>query len=119
MKVQVFIKSEGIPKDIESIQDAHHHTYCAPGMTSRVMGLSDFDGRIVEPACAPLLSDLSTLPDEWAEHILIYDLGRLHGRLKAALAGIWKTPAIIVAGEKHIGLPAARRALRELARKRP
>lgn len=42
------------------------------------------------------------------------DLGRLRGRLKGLLAGVWKAPTVVIDGQKHVGLEAARGALHRL-----
>jgi hypothetical protein len=101
-------------QDIESLTHAHSHTYCAPGMADRVRGLTGFDGRILDPACERLLSDLDHLLQQSECQVCVYDLGRLSGRIRALLRGVWKSPAVIVDGQKYTGLDSATRVLRQL-----
>jgi hypothetical protein len=57
--VEVYVRSFAIPKDIESLHYAQQHTYCAPGMAERTLGLLGFSDRVLEPDSAELLSLLS------------------------------------------------------------
>ncbi len=115
--IEVYVKSFSIPKDIESLHYAQEHTYCAPGMTERTLGLSGFSGRVLESGSAELLSCLGAAQKQWRQQnrmIQVYDVGRLRGWLKAIMAGVWRTPTVVVGGDKYAGLTAAREALRDL-----
>jgi hypothetical protein len=114
--VEVYVRSFSIPKDIESLSYAQQHAYCAPGMVERTLGLPGFSGRVLEPDSAEILSLLDAAQKQWGQRTLVievYDVGRLRGRLKAMKAGVWRTPAVAVNGEKRVGLPAAREMFRD------
>ena len=113
-RLEVYIRSYGISADVESYHYARQHTYCAPGMLEQALRMPGFRGRILERDSLELLPDLEAAQKRWGRHIRAYDLGRLGGRLKALAAGVWKTPAVVVGGRKHVGLAAAREALRGL-----
>jgi hypothetical protein len=115
--VEVYVKSFSIPKDIESLHYAQQHTYCAPGMVERTLGLPGFSGRVLEPDSAELLSLLGAAQKQWGQRnqvIQVYDVGRLRGWLKAVMAGVCRTPTVAMGGDKYVGLPAAREMIRDL-----
>lgn len=93
------------------------HSHCAPSLAEAGLELPGFSGRVLETDSADLLSLLSAVQKRWRRQTLVirvYDVSRLRGRLKAMTAGVWRTPAIVMDGEKYVGLSAASGALRDL-----
>ncbi|MGD1995203.1 MAG: hypothetical protein PVH62_00365 [Anaerolineae bacterium] len=113
--LEVYVKSETVPPDIESYRHHRMHSHCAPGLAQETLRMPGFSGRLLEQASSTLLQALSVAQGRLEGQVEVYDVGRLRGRLKALTAGVWKTPAVIVDGEKHVGLTAAKEALRNLS----
>jgi hypothetical protein len=57
---------------------------------------------------------LGALSEQASATLQLHDVGHLRGRLKAAWAGVWQTPAVVIDGQKHVGVVAAREALSAL-----
>jgi hypothetical protein len=112
--IDVFIKSLSVPSDLDEFRHSGQHTYCAPGMTEGLRGMTGFSGRLLDQESAELLPNLKSLGERYGDRLRIYDVGRFRGLLKAMSAGVWKTPAIIVEGEKHLGLEAVKAAISTL-----
>ena len=116
-RIEIYVKSFSVPQDVESYRIHRMHSHCAPGLAEAGLKLSGFSGRVLEADSAELLSLLGAARKRWGQRIpviQVYDVGRLRGRLKAMTAGVWKTPAVVVGGEKHVGLSAVRTALHDL-----
>jgi hypothetical protein len=116
-RIEVYIKSFSVSQDVESYRIHRMHSHCAPGLAEAGLELSGFSGRVLETDSADLVSLLGAARKRWGQRIpviQVYDVGRLRGRLKAMTAGVWRTPAVVVGGEKHVGLSAARTALYDL-----
>ncbi len=113
MKINVYLKSFGFSQSSELYLYSLQHTYCAPKLaewSSSTLG----SGRILEPDSAATLPDLEVVAQQPGRQVEIWDLGRLRGRLKGLLAGVWKAPTVVIDGQKHVGLEAAQGALRHL-----
>lgn len=110
-RVEIYLKSFPIARDIEEYRHASAHTYCAPGMTQGVHGLRGFKGRMLTPECAEFLTDITIAQHYSGVEVHVHDVGRLSGMLRALARRIWKTPAVVLDGESHIGLENARIAL--------
>ncbi len=82
-------------------------------MIDGVRGQFGFKGRIVKAECKELLSEVNSILKKNKE-IILYDVGRPQGLFKAIATGVWKTPAVIIDGGKHIGQNSAMDALRRL-----
>lgn len=65
--------------------------------------------------CDYLLSALEPFRASQAFRVRVHDLETTGGRLRGLLNGVVESPAIIVAGEKHIGLVAVNDALDRIA----
>lgn len=113
-RIDVFIRSYPIARDIEEYRHAGAHTYCAPGMSDGIRGLTGFKGRIFDEQSAQLWSDILEVRQRMGERVRIHDVERLTGRLHAIKSFVWKAPAVVVDSERHLGMPAAREALRQI-----
>jgi hypothetical protein len=71
--------------------------------------------RLFPTECDYQLSALEPFRACQAFRVRVYDLGTTSGRLRGLLNGVVESPAIIVAGEKHIGLVAVNDALDRIA----
>ena len=109
--VRVYVKSISISCDIGDISYSQHHAYCAPGMAERSLETLGLRGRILESDSAELLPILDDGRERWGRQIQVCDVGRLPGRLKALMAGVRITPTVVVNGERHVGLAAAKQVL--------
>lgn len=110
--VEVYIKSISLSRDYGSALLARQHVACAPELLRQYGNL---EGRFLDANSSELLrrlADISRHPDRTAR---LYDVGRAGGWLKAAIAGIRETPAVVVGGKKYLGLNAARDALATIA----
>lgn len=115
--VEIYVKSFSVPADVESYRIHRMHSHCAPGLAEAGLELSSFSGRVLGADSADLMSLLGAVQKRWRQQtvvIQVYDVSRLRGRLKALTVGVWRTPAVVVDGEKHIGLSAAKEALHSL-----
>ncbi len=115
-RVNIYLKSIAIARDLGEFRHAGQHTYCAPRMMDGVRGMPGFRGRLLTPESDELLSELNVCGETWQEHITVHDVGCFRGLLKALNAGIWKTPCVIDDDVKYVGLNAEREALRSLTR---
>lgn len=111
-QIEVFIQSFPIAPDIEEYRHAGAHTYCAPGMTEGIRGLSGFKGRILSEDSAELWPDIQAACERYRGSIRIHDAERIRGRVQALKSLVFKFPAVVVDGERHAGVAAAREALR-------
>ena len=109
-EVEVYLKSFPTSRNVELYTYSRHHTYCAPELAELASGLLD-SGRVLRPDSAAVLSVLETVSRQLGQSIQVHDVGRVHGRLKALRAGVWKTPTVVLDGEKHVGCEAAKAAL--------
>ena len=114
LKIDVYLKSVSIARDLGEFRHAGQHTYCAPSMMDGVRGTRGFRGRLLTPESDELLAEINSIGETWQERITVYDVGRFRGLLKALIGGIWKTPCVVVDDEKFVGLSAARKALRTM-----
>ena len=113
---EVYVKSFVPHSDTAGYVHALQHPYCAPGMADQALGrMLQFSGRVLPPDDSAILPDLDAALQRWGQQMRVYDVGRLTGRLKALTAGVRETPTVVMDGEKHVGLPAARDALRGLS----
>jgi hypothetical protein len=113
-RIEVFIRSYPVARDIEEYRHAGAHTYCAPGMSEGIRGLTGFKGRVLEKTSAELWSDISAVRERLGEFVHIHDVERIPGRLQAIISFVWKVPAVVIDGERYVGVPAAREALRRI-----
>jgi hypothetical protein len=109
--VEIYIRSFAIPPDIESYRHHRMHSHCAPGLAQTTLDLAVLTGRLLEPDSAALLAVLGRVHHEVNALLQVYDIGRLRGRLRALTAGVRRVPTVVVDGEKHVGLSAAKQAL--------
>jgi hypothetical protein len=112
--VKLFVRSFGVGQNIEDYVHAGAHTYCAPEMTSGLRGMSGFRGRLLEKECADLIPHISAMSDRTGREVEVIDLSRLPGKFKALRNRVWKTPALLIDDQRHIGFEAARDAARSL-----
>jgi hypothetical protein len=110
MKVEVYLKSFPVSRNVELYTYSLHHTYCAPELAELASGLLD-SGRVLKPDSAAVLSVLEAAAQRSGQQVQVYDVGQLRGRLKALMAGVWKTPTVVLDGEKHVGPEVAKEAL--------
>ena len=110
--VEVYIRSVTIPPDIESYRHHRMHSHCAPGLAQTTLDLAVLAGRLLEPDSAAVMSVLGRFCQETEREVEVHDVGRFRGRLRALTAGVWRIPTVVVDGEKHVGLSAAKQALR-------
>lgn len=115
-KIDVYLKSVSIARDLGEFRHAGQHTYCAPSMMDGIRGGRGFRGRLLTPESDELLAQINTAGETWQENITVYDVGRFRGLLKALRGGIWKTPCVVIDEEKFVGLNAVQEALRNLRR---
>jgi hypothetical protein len=113
-RIEVFVRSYPIARDIEEYRHAGAHTYCAPGMSDGLRGLAGFKGRIFDEHSAQLWSDVLEVRQRVGERVRIHDVERITGRLHAIKSFVWKAPAVVIDGERHLGMPAACEALRRI-----
>lgn len=111
-RIEVFIRSYPISPDIEEYRHAGAHTYCAPGLSEGIRGLSGFKGRILAENSAEVWPDVQAAHACFKGSIQVHDVEKFTGRLHALRSLVWKTPAVIVDGERYSGVAAAREALR-------
>ena len=71
-------------------------------------------GRFIPTEADNLLSALEPFRNSQTFQVRIYDLETPIGRLKGFLSGISESPAVIIAGERHLGLAAANDALEKI-----
>jgi hypothetical protein len=84
------------------------------GSRQPLSGLADENGRLIPTESDQLLSALEPFRDCPAARVRVHDLGTSGGRLRGMLNGIFETPAVIVAGERYLGLADSQAILREL-----
>jgi hypothetical protein len=104
--IEVFVHSLSVYKDIDLAKEMSQHGYCDTGTATRASEIfsSKFKGRLFSTDDWTVLQRLSESEKIETEKIKVYDTSRPIDRLKALSQGIWKTPTIIVNGEKHVGL---------------
>lgn len=71
--------------------------------------------RLFPTECDYLLSALEPFRASQAFQVRVYDLETIGGRLRGLLHGVSESPAILIAGERHIGLVAVNDALDRIA----
>jgi hypothetical protein len=91
---------------------SRQHVACAPELLR--LDSSLLQGRILDSTSAALLATLGEISEEAQGMLEVHDVGRLSGRLRAARCGVRDIPAVVIDGEKHVGLAAARKALSDL-----
>ena len=71
-------------------------------------------GRFFPTEADSLLSALEPFRNSQTFQVRIYDLKTPVGRLRGLLSGISESPAVIIAGERHVGLVAVSDALEKM-----
>ncbi len=116
--IDVYVRSRVIPSDLTALMysyDCHYYfeqNYRGIYHWLRERGWSK--GRVFEQDSADLLFFLVEVVKLGGERARVHDLGQWRGRVRALLAGVRRTPAVVVAGRRYVGLAAAREALRRL-----
>jgi hypothetical protein len=110
--VEIHIQSFSMPRDLDAALFAQQHVACAPDLLRQHS--CDLEGRVPDASSASLLSSLDADLVRSGGQIQMHDVGRFRGRLRAALAGIRETPTVVLDGQNHVGLAAARKALSDL-----
>jgi hypothetical protein len=111
-KVEVYLTTRTVQPDYEKLFHGAAHTSCAPDLLEDA--LSGFRGRIFSEESHLVLPALERAIARCGQTIRIHDTGTLRGRLKALVAGISETPAVLVEGQRFQGYEEARQALRGL-----
>jgi len=109
VKIELYIKSLSPVTDYRYLSLVEGNPCCAPNVISNM--LSEFQGRTLDPESAALLHLLEPLRPRLGKNLRVFDVGKLPGWLKAMLAGVWATPAVVLDGEKHLGFTAASQVL--------
>jgi len=99
--------------DVETARDMAPHSYCAPGTTEGLVSevLTKFKGRLLPEEDSETLDRVFQFSRETQESVKVYDVSRTTDKLRAVKRGIRTTPALIINGEKHVGLEAISQVL--------
>jgi hypothetical protein len=111
--VHLFIRSYPTPRNMELALFSRQHVACAPELLQH--DSAGLQGRILDSDSASLLGLLGQLCPGSGVRLELHDVGRLRGWLRATWSGVRQTPAVVVDGHRHLGLAAARDALRALS----
>jgi len=92
--------------DVGLYREMSLHPFCAPGSADQLVNqaVSKFRGRILPQEDLTVLEQVLLLKNKTNGQIKIYDVSRMTDKIKAMTLGIRKTPAVIVNGEKFVGL---------------
>ena len=77
------------------------------------------DGRFIPTEADIVLSALEPFRNSQRFQVRVYDLETTSGRLRALLNGISESPAVIIAGERHVGMVAVNESLARLLNEMP
>ncbi len=117
-EIKVFLRSTVISSNLLSLHYSYdYHYYMEEHHRGNYHWLRDqgfSKGRIFEPDCAALLPDLSKAMAVFDHRIRVIDLNTFEGKFNGLRVGIRKSPSIIFAGQKHIGLSASRDVLHSI-----
>jgi len=106
MLIEVFVHSFSPYMDVDLYREMSMHPFCAPGLADQLVNqaVSKFRGRILPREDLTVLEQVLLLKNKTNGQIKIYDVSRMTDKIKAMTLGIRKTPAVIVNGEKLVGL---------------
>jgi hypothetical protein len=110
--ILVYVKTIPIRSDYDALLFSTRHKACVPELFEQQVG--DLGGRSLGGQSMQLLLALDDLADVGEYNVKIIDMGTVTGRLKALHAGIRQAPAVVMDGEKHVGLDAAEAAIANL-----
>jgi len=110
--IKIYLRSYAISAKIGDMLYSRCHNACDPNLLRVVDG--QFDGRYFETESAFIASKIKVLNEGLKTHIVIIDVGRLNGKLRALWEGIRHTPAVVLCGRKFEGSKPSIQAINQL-----
>lgn len=103
MLIEVFVRSNDRYVDIEFYREMSYHWQC--GLDKWAMdGLTEqFKGRILSENDVKILEQVLEIAKAKNQHVKVYDVSRVKGKIEAMKRGILKTPTLIIDDRKYHG----------------
>jgi hypothetical protein len=111
--IEVFVRSFSTNMDVGTCRDIVQHPMCAPETTEGLVreDLSNFKGRLLPREDSAVFERVLEIAGKTRGSVKIYDLSKVADNLRALRRGIFKTPVVMIDGERCDGFENISRAI--------
>ena len=109
--IEVFVRSCDKDIDVAHYREMSFHWQCGLAQWAYGELAAQFKGRILAEDDLTTMQQIVELAEKRNHKLKVYDISRLGDRTRAMKRGVLKTPALIVDGQRYVGLEEILRAI--------